>query len=111
MAILTENTTVVIFSRYIQTSWHWLVVQIFVSYYPKGKQSKIFVFTKIGKFQSEFQTIFVFRAECSSMFSPKASLFLAIIKAAKPVLCFYPKGKIILFLRGNSAPVAFEKAM
>ena len=49
-----------------------------MSNYPKGK---IFVFTKIGKFQSEIQTIF-FERESSSIFNPKAR-FLAIVKAAK----------------------------
>ena len=48
---------------------------------PNYQEGKIFVFTKIGKFQSGILTIFE-RKSCS-IFNPKAR-FLAIVKAAKP---------------------------
>ena len=48
----------------------------FCANYLKSK-----IFTKIGKFQSEVLSI---ERKSSSRFSPKARLFLAIVKAAKP---------------------------
>ena len=63
----------------------------FMPNYPEGK---IFVFTKIGKFQSGIQTI---ERKSSSIFSPKAKV-IAIVKAAKPVVfthraCLFITGK------------------
>ena len=68
----------------------------FCANYSEGK-----IFTKVGKFQSGIQTCF--ERKSSSIFSTKASLFVAIIKAAKPgwFCVFYPKGKFFVFVFTN----------